>query len=229
VRSFLYISQIGERSHPRRGIAPDERQSIPPVFRQLDAQVTVVDATEQPLPQPHHFSGVVVGGSLGSVHDQEPWRGVLARWLTSLGTTPFLGVCGGHQLYAHINGAEVVTMPSRRFGVFPLDLDGIQSFAGAVIQMHGEVVRTPPANASIWAEDASGIQALRYAPGVWSVQFHPELTVEVAARTAEICKGDPARWAQRDVERAVATGRALLAAWIAEATSIRSGSPDASI
>lgn len=207
----LWVSQFGEPAQLRALGLPPESETIPPLFASFGADVVVVDVTRDPLPEPDAFDGVVVGGSIGSANDVEPWRAMLLAWLTPL-RRPLLGICGGHQIYARAHGGRVAPMVERQSGIFPLELPGIAGFTGEVIQMHGEHVAEVPREAEIWARDAAGVQALRY-PGrhAWTVQFHPELTLPLA----ELARATTAGWQGEDAIRAVAGGHAILRAWLA--------------
>lgn len=183
--------------------------------------------------------GVVISGSFGSANDAEPWRLALKEWLRApvrllpgeavdpesvprgtlsetCGETPLhgarhaprLGFCGGHQLLAVAWGGEVGPAPAPQMGLYPLHLDGE---VVPVVQLHNEAVRVPPPHATRWAEDACGIQALRYPGHTWTTQFHPELTADltagaVARHGKEL---DPAALAE-----AIAVGRALIRRWL---------------
>jgi GMP synthase-like glutamine amidotransferase len=225
VARVLYLSQLAESTHPRRTLLPDESRTVPPVFRSLGVEAEVVDVTQRQPPGPDDFLGVVVGGSLGSANDGEPWRLDLAAYLLRLGETPLLGICGAHQLLARARGGRLASLPTRRSGVYPLILPDVPGFEGAVVQMHGDLVTAAPAAATVWARDDVGIQALRYGPACWTVQFHPELSLPVALRTRAIfAKGSP-RWETPLLRGAVKSGHALIHAWLNAARAQRAGTP----
>lgn len=217
---ILYISQLCAADDPRRVRAwqdadpqtypplPNEKDFLPKVFSELGVVVHIVDATQDPLPAPHPYRGVIVGGSLGSANDREAWRVALENWLRQYPDIPLLGICGGHQLLARALGGQVGIMPEAQLGVFPLDLD-LPGFRGQVVQLHRETVQEPPLGAKVWASDAWGIQALQYGPSRWTFQFHPEITPQLLNEAAQRCGFVPA-----DATDAIADGRHILAAWL---------------
>lgn len=196
---------------------------MPGIFAALGVDLAVVDATTEALPDPRAFDGVVLGGSVGSANDQEPWRLALLGWLSGLGEKPFFGICGGHQLYARARGGSVgPTEP--QVGVWPLELPGVPGFQGRVVQVHGEAVQAVPTGAEVWAQDGSGIQALRYGPTTWSTQFHPEFDERLALLAFDLVP-HPEREPEL-VSAASASGKALLRAWLDEVRVRRTGPPD---
>jgi GMP synthase-like glutamine amidotransferase len=221
----LYLSQLAEPTHPRRALLPDESRTVPPVFRSLGVEIEVVDVTQSQPPVPDGFLGVVAGGSFGSANDGERWRLELAAYLLRLNTTPLLGICGGHQLLAYARGGRLGTLPARRSGVYPLDLPDVPGFEGTVVQMNGDLVTEPPAGAVVWARDEVGIQALRYGPACWTVQFHPELSLPVALRTREDFGNGSPRWETSLLKGAVTNGHAVIRAWLEAARVQRAGTP----
>lgn len=220
---ILFISQMLAPDDPRRTAAwstttgefapfPDERLFIPSVFEGTGAEILVVDATTEALPDPRQFDGVVVGGSVGSANDREPWRVALENWLQTWTEVPLLGICGGHQLLARALGGEVAVMPSSQYGVFPLTLEEIPGFSGWVVQLHAETVVRYPEGAEVWASDPCGVQALRYGPNRWTFQFHPEISREVVVDAGK--RLGIQEWPR--LEEAISGGRALIRAWLAQ-------------
>lgn len=139
--------------------------------------------------------GVVVLGSAASVHDPLPWLSDLAAWLEPLVTgaagVPVLGICFGHQLVAHLAGAEVAYLhPDRRrlVGVVETVLEGGRLLPGRhtlrVVASHREVVVAAPAGFRVTARRPGvPVDGLEHESlPVFGVQFHPEARGEFAAR-----------------------------------------------
>lgn len=213
MKRILYVSQLADPADPRRATAPSESDTVPPLLRSLGVEAHVHDATLSPPPDPRGYDGVIVGGSFGSANDEEPWRVVLREWLGTHPTGPLFGICGGHQLLARALGGVVEVSPGPQFGVFPLELPGVPGFTARVLQLHNERVATPPPGAEVWATDDMGIQALRYAPDRWTVQFHPEMDASLAKYAGGFSGLDESDWGELD--DAIRGGRALLVAWLA--------------
>ncbi len=213
MKRILYLSQLVDPADPRRAEVPAEAVTVPGLLAGFDVTVVVHDATLAPPPDPRGYDGVMVGGSFGSANDEAPWRVALREWLAVHRAVPLFGICGGHQLLARALGGTVEVSPGPQQGVYPLDLPGVPGFTGRVVQLHSERVAVPPDGAEVWATDAMGIQALRYGPARWSVQFHPEMDAPLARLAGTFSGLDETAWGELDV--AVAGGRALLGAWFA--------------
>jgi GMP synthase-like glutamine amidotransferase len=213
MKRILYLSQLVGPADPRRSDAPSEARTVPPVLAALGAAAVVHDVTLAPAPDPHEYDGVIVGGSFGSANDREPWRVALQGWLATHQDVPLLGICGGHQLLARALGGMVETSPGPQYGVYPLDLPGVPGFSGRVLQLHSERVVAVPAGATLWAADEMGIQALRYGPARWTVQFHPEADEALPHYVARTRDLDAGTWTELGAARH--DGQRLLAAWLA--------------
>lgn len=208
--NVLFVSQIAPAAERlERGI-PADADTMPSIFAELGVALTVVDATAEPLPDPRDWDAVIVGGSLGSANDPEPWRQALLDWLRGFPhDLAFFGICGGHQLFARAHGGEVAPMGWVQAGVWPLG-DHL------VVQAHAEVVVGLPATAEVVAADHAGAQILRYSPTRITTQFHPEFSPGLARHVFGLMQDvrEP-----ESVEVASAYGKDLLRAWIAAVRS----------
>jgi GMP synthase (glutamine-hydrolysing) len=149
--------------------------------------VTVIDG--ELLPEARQCRGVVITGSAAMVSDRHPWSEYTAQWLLGAmkGGVPILGICYGHQLLAHALGGQVDYHPrGREMGTrmiqrAPAALDDElfsilpERFPAHVTHMQS-VLRLPPATEVLAWNSFEAHQALRFAPRVWGVQFHPEFT-----------------------------------------------------
>lgn len=207
----LFVSQIAPaETRLERGI-PADADTMPGIFANLGVELTVVDATAEELPDPRRWDAIIVGGSLGSANDTEPWRVRLLDWLRAFPPEqPFFGICGGHQLFARAHGGEVAPMGWLQAGVWPLG-------EREVVQAHAEVVVAVPDVAEIVAADHAGVQILRYSPTRVTTQFHPEFDTTLARLVFGLMEDVRAPEA---TDAAVAHGKELLRAWIA---AVRSG------
>jgi len=128
-------------------------------------------------------------GSRHSVTDDLPWIGRaadLARQVIAE-RRPSVGICFGHQLFAHALGGKVG--PAGRWGLGALEYrtvdplpwfpEGSESIS--LIASHQDQVLEAPAGATVWSTaDYCPIAGMRVGPTAWSVQAHPEFTADVA-------------------------------------------------
>jgi GMP synthase-like glutamine amidotransferase len=141
------------------------------------------------LPPPDEADGVIVGGSYHSVHDALPWQRETMAWLDRYRASgrPLLGICGGHQLIAHLSGALVgpveggpvagsrgvtLTAAGRRHFLFT-------GFGDAPVFHFANFDHVPaaPAGATTLATGPGmPCVALDHGAGWYGVQFHPEAT-----------------------------------------------------
>ncbi|MDR2032305.1 MAG: glutamine amidotransferase [Azoarcus sp.] len=168
-----------------------------------------VERGERPE-NPRIYAGVLITGSDAMVSDRLPWSEAAAGWLRGAldAGLPVFGVCYGHQLLAHALGGVVEDHPAgleagtrdiflrARATAEPMLAGTPQRFAANLF--HRQTVVAPPAGAVALAASAHDPhQILRYAPMVWSVQFHPEfdgtIMAALLAEEEEVGKPAPAR------------------------------------
>lgn len=189
----------------------------------LDIKVdTVRPHLGESLPEAvEHDALIVLGGAMNAYEDDSfPWltaTKALLRTAVADGT-PTLGVCLGHQLLNVALGGEVILNPNgRTVGLVPLSLnaagDADPLLAGLsgrdVVHYNGDVVSRLPEGASVLATSPDGsIQAARFGPRAWGIQFHPETTPEIFADwmatfvpEGDECADGPQRWLEELVAR----------------------------
>lgn len=156
-----------------------------------------------------HSGLLVLGGSMGARDDAaHPWLST-TKDLVREGAAqrvPVLGICLGHQLAAVALGGDVVVNPAgQQLGVLSVGwtaeapgdaLLGPLAGPARAVQWNNDVVTTLPPGAVALARAATGeLQAARFAPTVWGVQWHPE----AGADTIRV-------WADADRDHAVERG-----------------------
>jgi GMP synthase (glutamine-hydrolysing) len=157
---------------------------------------------ELPADLDGHAGLLVLGGEMGAYDDAaHGWlRDVkeLVRDSRPDGP-PVLGICLGLQLAAVALGGEVRVNPlGQQIGVLDVGwtdaaaddplLGGLAPRGSGVpaVQWNNDVVTDLPEGAVVLARTERGeLQAVRLAPHVWGVQWHPEAGVEIIAPWAE--------------------------------------------
>ena len=154
-----------------------------------------------PLPEDlsAHAGMLVLGGEMGAGEDDRyPWLTAVKRLIVEAASTgrPGLGICLGHQLAAVALGGEVQPNPlGQQIGVFGVGWTeaaaGDRLFASLAargtsaedvpaVQWNNDVVLRLPEGAVDLAHTSGGeLQAVRFAPTVWGVQWHPEAGEEI--------------------------------------------------
>jgi GMP synthase (glutamine-hydrolysing) len=147
-----------------------------------------------------HDAWVVLGGSAGAYDDdRQPWLPEVRHRIAeaSRGTgTPVLGVCLGHQLAAVAAGGRVDRDPAgQRVGLYDVGwtpaasvdpLLGDLATPRRAVQWNNDTVVELPAGATVLAALPDGaVQAARFAPAVWGIQWHPEVDRRVLTSWAE--------------------------------------------
>ena len=132
---------------------------------------------------------VVMGGAMGANDDAtSPWLPATRELIREAAAdgVPTLGICLGHQLATVALGGEVLPNPAgRQFGLYDVNwepaahLDRLFSTVATPrrgAHWNDDIVTRLPEGAVLMARSSSGdVQAVRHAPTVWGVQWHPEV------------------------------------------------------
>jgi GMP synthase (glutamine-hydrolysing) len=170
------------------------------VMRDRGVQQVPVELDEnEPLPDWREFDAVLaMGGPMGAVDDGEhPWLAAEKRLVREAvdGGRPFLGVCLGVQLLAAALDAPVYPAGRPEVGLLPVELtpEGRDDplFAGldeplVSLQWHGDTFDLPAGAALLARSPLVPNQAFRAGERAYGVQFHLEVTGEMAREWAEV-------------------------------------------
>jgi GMP synthase (glutamine-hydrolysing) len=157
-----------------------------------------------------HSGMLVLGGEMGAYDDAgHPWLTEVKQLVVSAvgDGTPVLGVCLGHQLAAVALGGEVGVNPlGQQIGVLgvgwtaaayddpllaPAAALGSSAEAAPAVQWNNDVVtRLPDGSVDLAHTDRGELQAARFAPSVWGVQWHPEAGAEIIGSWADHDRDD---------------------------------------
>lgn len=143
-----------------------------------------------------HSGLMVLGGSMGADDDAlHPWLGPTKQLIRTAAAamSPVLGICLGHQLCASALGGAVVRNPrGQQVGVLDIgwtDAAAEDPLVGSLprpaggVQWNSDIVVRAPAGTVVLAGTPTGdLQAARFAPTVWGVQWHPEAGVDIVTR-----------------------------------------------
>lgn len=171
---------------------PDGRYSYFPeaLHSHVPADLVVDYTTSTDTPPISDVDAVILTGSSAGVYetDDRPWirdASTFVRELVS-NEVPTLGVCFGHQLVNAALGGRVEAGESVH-RLVEVSLSGDPLFDGVnarIPAVHGDYVRDPGEKmAVIAAADHYPAFATRHetAP-IWTVQYHPEFTVDLLAQ-----------------------------------------------
>lgn len=139
------------------------------------SQILPFDASIEKIKK-YQPAGIILSGGPSSVHDQDaPYRSV--RELQSI--APLLGICYGLQLICKDLGGDVEPALDREYGLNQVSWSETFSdrvpLSQRVWMSHGDVVRRLPQGFKIVAKSSSEHIAAVKGPGIWGVQFHPEV------------------------------------------------------
>jgi GMP synthase-like glutamine amidotransferase len=156
-----------------------------------DEWCTVELDAGQVIPNLDNFDLLLAMGGPMDVwqEDRYPWLGpekaAIRHWVKDLGR-PFLGICLGHQLLAAALGGVVRLMDQQEIGLSDVILTEagredplFAGFASSVetFQWHGAEISRLPDGAEVLAMNSScPVQAFRYGPRAYGLQYHVEIT-----------------------------------------------------
>jgi GMP synthase-like glutamine amidotransferase len=147
---------------------------------------TVRADRDEPLPDPRERAFAVVLGSEASVaHPEVAWVPRVVEWLREADAAclPVLGICFGAQALAAALGGRVRRLPEREIGwvcVESADADVVAP--GPWMTWHEDGIELPPLAYEL-ARNRFGVQAFCHCRHL-AIQFHPEVTAEIAAAWA---------------------------------------------
>ncbi len=153
----------------------------------------------EPLPDWREFDAVLaMGGPMGAGDDAEhPWLAAekrLVREAVDAGR-PFLGICLGVQLLAAALDAPVRALESPEVGLLPVELtpEGRRDplFFGlgdplVSLQWHGDTFELPAGAVLLASSPVAPNQAFRSGARAYGIQFHLEVSGEMAREWAEV-------------------------------------------
>jgi GMP synthase (glutamine-hydrolysing) len=170
------------------------------VLRDRGATIERVELDDgDPLPDWQRFDAVIaMGGPMGAGDDQDlPWLAGERQLIHDAvhEGVPFWGVCLGAQLLAASLGARVFPGPEPEIGILPVTLtreardDPV--FAEApdalpTLQWHGDTFDLPAGARLLATSPAYTNQAFRWGRAAYGLQFHLEVSTEMAAEWAEV-------------------------------------------
>jgi GMP synthase-like glutamine amidotransferase len=170
------------------------------VLREQEWEIARVELDEgEPLPDWREFDAIVAMGGPMSVNDEEalPWLVDEKRLIAEAARsgTPFFGACLGVQLLASALGARVYAGGEPEVGLLPVRLtDAARSdpvFAGLpselpTLQWHGDTFDLPDGATLLAGSPAYPNQAFRWGDRAYGVQFHVEVSPEMAAEWGRV-------------------------------------------
>jgi GMP synthase (glutamine-hydrolysing) len=151
------------------------------------------------VPHWDDFDAIVAMGGPMSANDEHalPWLAAEKRLIGDAVSSgvPYFGTCLGVQLLAASLGAQVYAGASPEVGILPVELtdDGrvdpvLGSLDGQILtlQWHGDTFDLPVDAVLLAGSDAYPHQAFRFGPVAYGIQFHIEVSAEMAEEWARV-------------------------------------------
>jgi GMP synthase (glutamine-hydrolysing) len=170
------------------------------VMRERGAELHTVELDEgDRLPDWREFDALLVmGGPMGACDDADhPWLAAEKDCIGAAVRTglPFFGACLGSQLLAASLGARVYTGETPEVGVLDVELTqagqddpvlGDLPASFPTLQWHSDSFDLPEGAVGLASSPAYANQAFRVGSSAYAVQFHLEVTSEMAAEWATV-------------------------------------------
>jgi GMP synthase (glutamine-hydrolysing) len=133
-----------------------------------------------PLPDLEELQAIIsFGGAQSAVGpDEELVEEVQLLRRAVVNGFPVLGICLGGQLLARALGAEVRRSPRRTVAwhaLDPLDADPLIHEPMVALHWNEDVFDLPPGAFELLGPRREGVEAFRFGPRAWGLQFHPEV------------------------------------------------------
>lgn len=157
-------------------------------FRELIPDSEIFKAMKKEFPDNPEI--VVITGSTTGVYEDEEWIDALVEKTREYieSGVPVLGVCFGHQIIAEAMGADVVQMDDYEIGYREVSFQETEIFEGLEqreypFSTHQDRIEKVPENMKNIAKTDVCVQGIKHEDKpVFGVQFHPELTPDVARK-----------------------------------------------
>jgi GMP synthase-like glutamine amidotransferase len=181
-------------------IACEHPGAFRPLMEREGIVQEVVEVDEgEPIPDPTEFDALLVFGGPMNVDEEaeHPWLvdEKLAIERAVRAGVPYLGMCFGAQLLARCLGARVYPATRPEVGVLDVRLtdaaerdplfsrlpDPLPCF-----QWHGDTFDLPPGATLLASSDVCPNQAFRWGRAAYGIQFHVEVTDDMAQAWSEI-------------------------------------------
>lgn len=166
--------------------------------RRMSVHTVELDGGE-PIPDPTEFGAVLAFGGPMNVYEEEEYpflkpETAAIRHAVDFGV-PFLGVCLGGQLLAKALGAPVTKNLVPEVGLLDIELteEGRRDplFAAfparpKVVQWHSDTFAVPEGGVLLATSPACRDQAFRFGESAYGLQFHVEVTPEMAEEWGDV-------------------------------------------